>query len=135
MNYDYSFYPHFNPRMYSSYSQNRSKFVNRNISNYNHVNISPNTSGFRNRETRRNENKDLRNKTEHKYKERAYDNKQPSVNDNSSMLNDDTNIVFEIFGIKLHYDDILLICLIFFLYNEGVKDESLFIALILLLLS
>ena len=42
---------------------------------------------------------------------------------------------FEILGIKLYFDDILLICLIFFLYNEGVKDESLFIALILLLLS
>jgi hypothetical protein len=29
----------------------------------------------------------------------------------------------------------LLICLIFFLYNEGVKDEGLFFALILLLLT
>lgn len=43
--------------------------------------------------------------------------------------------VFEIFGIKLYFDDILLISLIFFLYSEGVKDQSLFIALILLLLS
>ena len=43
--------------------------------------------------------------------------------------------IFEIFGIKLFFDDILLVSLIFFLYNEGVKDESLFIALILLLLS
>ena len=43
--------------------------------------------------------------------------------------------IFELFGIKLYFDDILLISLIFFLYNEGVKDESLFIALILLLLS
>lgn len=43
--------------------------------------------------------------------------------------------MFEIFGIKLFFDDILLICLIFFLYAEGVKDQSLFIALILLLLS
>lgn len=42
---------------------------------------------------------------------------------------------FEIFGIKLYFDDILLICLIFFLYNEGVKDPFLFVALILLLLS
>lgn len=42
---------------------------------------------------------------------------------------------FEIFGIKLFFDDILLICLIFFLYNEGVKDQYLFISLILLLLS
>lgn len=43
--------------------------------------------------------------------------------------------IFELFGIKLFFDDILLISLIFFLYNEGVKDRSLFIALILLLLS
>ena len=45
------------------------------------------------------------------------------------------NELFEIFGIKLYFDDILLICLIFFLYNEGVKDYYLFISLILFLLS
>lgn len=45
------------------------------------------------------------------------------------------DVIFEIFGIKLYFDDILLICLIFFLYNEGVQDQYLFIALILLLLS
>ena len=44
-------------------------------------------------------------------------------------------VMFELFGIKLCQDDILLICLIFFLYNEGIKDEFLFVALILLLLS
>lgn len=43
--------------------------------------------------------------------------------------------LFNLFGVKLHFDDVLLICLIFFLYNEGVKDEYLFIVLILLLLS
>lgn len=43
--------------------------------------------------------------------------------------------IFEIFGIRLFFDDILLISLIFFLYNEGVQDQGLFIALILLLLS
>lgn len=42
---------------------------------------------------------------------------------------------FEIFGLKLYSDDLLLICLIIFLYNEGVKDQFLFISLILLLLS
>ena len=42
---------------------------------------------------------------------------------------------FEILGIKLYNDDILLLCLIFFLYKEDVKDPYLFIALILLLLS
>lgn len=41
----------------------------------------------------------------------------------------------DLFGIKLYFDDILLISLIFFLYNEGVKDEGLFFALVLLLLT
>ena len=49
--------------------------------------------------------------------------------------NDKQEAYFEIFGLKLFYDDILLISLIFFLYNEGVSDDGLFIALILLLLS
>lgn len=43
--------------------------------------------------------------------------------------------LFEILGIKLYFDDVLLICLIFFLYTEGVQDQYLFIVLILLLLS
>ena len=48
---------------------------------------------------------------------------------------EDSTQVFEIFGIKLYFDDILIIALIFFLYNEGVRDNLLFISLILLLLS
>jgi len=42
---------------------------------------------------------------------------------------------FEIFGIKLYIDDIILIALLFFLYQEGVKDNLLFISLVMLLLS
>ena len=55
-------------------------------------------------------------------------------NEESSSKNEDSPL-FQIFGINLYYDDILLVCLIFFLYQEGVKDEGLFLALILLLLS
>ena len=58
------------------------------------------------------------------------------TNDNSqNRYYNDYKPMFEIFGIQLYFDDILLICLIFFLYTEGVQDEYLFIALILLLLS
>lgn len=49
--------------------------------------------------------------------------------------NPDNSCLFELFGLKLYFDDILIVCLLYFLYNEGVKDEGLFIALILLLLS
>lgn len=43
--------------------------------------------------------------------------------------------ILEILGIKLYLDDIIILCLLFFLYNEGVKDEMLFLSLILLLLN
>ena len=48
---------------------------------------------------------------------------------------DENESYFDLFGLKLYNDDLLLIGLIFFLYKEDVKDQYLFIALILLLLS
>lgn len=66
----------------------------------------------------------------------------PSITSNSnsqskkiSESSDEEKPFFNLFGISLYFDDILLICLIFFLYQEGVKDQNLFLALILLLLS
>lgn len=56
------------------------------------------------------------------------------LNNNFFPIAEDSQY-FEILGLRLYFDDLLLICLIIFLYNEGVKDQFLFIALILLLLS
>lgn len=47
----------------------------------------------------------------------------------------DDNVWLDIFGIKLYFDDILILSLLFFLYHEQIKDEGLFLALILLLIS
>lgn len=57
------------------------------------------------------------------------------MQENNRFLPEMTEDYFEILGLKLKFDDILLLCLIIFLYNEGVKDQFLFIALILLLLT
>jgi hypothetical protein len=43
--------------------------------------------------------------------------------------------IFEIFSIKLYLDDIIILGLLIFLYQEGVQDEMLFISLILLLIA
>lgn len=56
------------------------------------------------------------------------DKKNKSNNNNFDYL-------FDLFGLKIYSDDILLVSLIYFLYSEDVKDEGLFIVLILLLLS
>ena len=51
----------------------------------------------------------------------------------SNISNDD--YLFDLFGLKIYTDDVLLVSLIYFLYSEDVKDDGLFIVLILLLLS
>ena len=56
-------------------------------------------------------------------------------NSNDSKNTSNEEFFIELFGLRLYFDDILLICLLFFLYNEGVQDDELFISLILLLLS
>lgn len=43
--------------------------------------------------------------------------------------------VLQVLGLNLYLDDIIIIGLLFFLYEEGVKDDMLFLSLILLLLS
>ena len=54
---------------------------------------------------------------------------------NPIFNNDINDPIFEIFGIELYLDDIIIIGLLFLLYQEGVQDELLYIALILLLIS
>lgn len=57
-------------------------------------------------------------------------------NDNHNLATDSqVKPIFEIFGLKLFMDDILILCLLYFLYEENVKDELLFLVLLMLLIS
>lgn len=69
-----------------------------------------------------------------------YESPQNSNNNNNCKntnpppsKNDD--VWLDIFGIKLYFDDVLILSLLFFLYQEDVKDEWLFLSLVLLLIS
>lgn len=68
------------------------------------------------------------------HKKSRYNSIGPINFQNPFSVNPDKPIL-EILGIKLYLDDIIILGLLFFLYNEGVKDEMLFLSLILLLLS
>lgn len=57
------------------------------------------------------------------------------VIEENTKKEDDNSPLFEIFGIKLYSDDILILLLLFFLYSEKVDDQWLYITLIMLLLS
>lgn len=106
----------YNRNPYNYYFPNRSKYIPNRTYGYNNTGNNINNSDFHE-------------------KKQSNDNNKNSVAEPETRNKRSDNPIFEIFGIKLFFDDILLVSLIFFLYNEGVKDESLFIALILLLLS
>ena len=54
----------------------------------------------------------------------------------NNVFSGNTNApIFEIFGIELYLDDIIILGLLFILYKEGVQDEMLFLSLVLLLLT
>lgn len=55
------------------------------------------------------------------------------INKNENNNSEDYDQFFEIFGIKLYFDDLLILALLFFLYKEEVKDNYLYIVLFLLL--
>ena len=59
----------------------------------------------------------------------------PSPKQNRSSSKSDDSVWLDLFGIKLYFDDVLILSLLFFLYKEEVKDEGLFLALVLLLIS
>lgn len=118
MMYNFPFYPHFPTKSYRDYPHNFNKSP---LRNPNHtIRHSTETNSLR--------------KNNHKKYDTRNEKKSEIKADDRYKGTDDENY-FEILGIKLYSDDILLLCLIFFLYKEDVHDEYLFIALIMLLLS
>lgn len=79
------------------------------------------------------------------YKNNANSSSNNKINDdinntvnhgeNRFKAQSDDNVWLDLFGLKLYFDDVLILSLLFFLYKEEVKDEGLFLALVLLLIS
>lgn len=61
--------------------------------------------------------------------------KQDSITNSKKISNTINPYIFEIFGIKIYQDDLIILGLLYFLYQEKIKDEMLYIILFLLLLS
>ena len=96
--------------------------------------------------TRNNYNRPINNESKNTYenncdnyssrqnKSSRYSGLGPIHFQNPFSMNSEEPII-EILGISLYLDDIIILGLLFFLYQEGVKDYMLYLALIMLLLS
>ncbi len=58
-----------------------------------------------------------------------------SNTNNSKRSSISDQAIFEIMGIKLYLDDLIILGVLYFLYEQNVKDEMLYIILFLLLIS
>lgn len=116
MNFPFPFYKNY------SRSPNHYNFQQPNINNTSFSNNHMNTNSLNYSPTCSSQNNFTENDRHENFKQK-----------NKSNKNDD--YLFDLFGLKIYSDDVLLVSLIYFLYSEGVKDDSLFLVLVLLLLS
>lgn len=116
------------PRQYFTRSQRTDRNLASPSSNVNFSNSS-NTNGHTS-------SKDF-DSSNHTSSKEDYSSSIESSNHHSDdrSVTDDGECIFEIFGLKLFFDDILILCILFFLYTEEVKDYELFLCLILLLIT
>jgi len=129
---------------FNPYSNNFSKKYYNNFNNLTHNYTNTYNSNYSKKYTHNNSKKFSNNLSSY-YSNNYYQNQNSSIGSKQKKIENSPkreiqeksfeHELLEIFGLKLYFDDILLICLIFFLYNEGVKDKYLFISLILLLLT
>lgn len=69
-------------------------------------------------------------------KKESITNSEPISNTNNSKRSSNSDqAIFEIMGIKLYLDDLIILGVLYFLYEQNVKDEMLYIVLFLLLIS
>ena len=123
-------YPYYGlPNYMNHLNNNSNNFANNSYNaNYNNYKNQVNTT-----------NKSFNNYTNFEKKEscsKNFNNKK--INGEISHLESTSstyNPIFNIMGINFYFDDILILCIIFFLYSEHVNDPYLFIILILLLLN
>ncbi len=134
-------YPYMN-RYYTRNNYNRpninessNSYENTNISNL--INNQNNDIEINNTENNKYNNEvssNCDNYSSRQNKSSRYSGLGPIHFQNPFSMNSEEPII-EILGISLYLDDIIILGLLFFLYQEGVKDYMLYLALIMLLLS
>ena len=117
------------PYLYN-YRRNYFPYFNKQNIHPKHINpeIIPNT--FINSQT--NKSKKINSFTQEKSENFSNKNNKKNTEDKKNLSSE---YFFEIFGFHFYFDDILILCILLFLYVEEVKDIELFLCLIFLLLS
>lgn len=139
------YYPYYNNYIKKSYiNNNTNQYKEKNNTNY-YVNSNNKNSDlvFNNAQKQKSyqtfsrPKDNIENEQYYEQNKKTYTyNSFGPIHFNNSFLNGDFECpIIKILGIELYLDDLILIGLLFLLYNENIQDEMLFISLIMLLLS
>ena len=122
----FPFYPYprgYSRNIYSKHNDRISYYETNNLKSSNHPRIN------------RDENHtDMDNNTRQEKKSSNYSSIGPILINTNGFSNQEEPLI-EFSGLKLYLDDLIILSLLFFLYKEDVKDDMLFILLILLLIT
>ena len=118
-----------------NFYRNYSPFFYNNIYRKNFIHSSPNVFSFSPSDPRNLNSNIFPNSHQNTEKISSSSNNEYFDNSSSKNLPPNKDFILDLFGLKLYFDDVLILSLIFFLYKEDVKDEGLFLALVLLLIS
>lgn len=140
-NYPYFGLPNYmrymNPNLYSGQRPNTSD-VKQNVNQYNpHIQESRFNSFNKHSNSSTSKINNCSN-FNNNFKSMNFNNTVPRFNNISSSSEtsqDSYSPIFSFLGLNIYFDDVLIVCILFFLYNEHVDDPFLFITLVLLLMS
>ena len=116
-------YPYYNPKYFSSYKKPEKKFDNSQSNNEKIL-----------EEKKQNNRVSTKKDSPINSLLSIFPTSIGPLNFNPNAFADKDEPVFEMFGIHLYLDDIIIICIIIFLYQEEVNDQLLYITLFMLLL-
>ncbi len=141
-NYPYFGLPNYmrymNPNFYPQQMPNSSNIQK--AYSKNNVQYRPHSQGneFNNVSSQNNRKNSKFNSTDNKSSKSNYrdlNSKNKYTNSSTANSQEPYSPIFNLLGLNIYFDDILIVCILFFLYNEHVDDPFLFITLILLLMS
>ncbi len=110
---------------------NRFPFYNYPNNFYNHFNYMNKANSM----DKKNIQDEIKKEEKQEYKKSSTYNSLGPFHINFNGFSDNDKPVIEFAGLKLYLDDLLILSILFILYKEDVKDDMLFILLVLLLLT
>lgn len=126
-----TFYP---PNRPNSYVPNDFKNINSVNSNFNNNKPSNYSENNKARTNYYNQDNITNSKSSNNFENNSSAINDTFIGSSNDRFNSEYNQYIDIFGFKLYFDDILIILILFFLYQEEIKDSYLYIILILLLI-